>query len=115
MDDSPTCTYRLFKYRSIGGQNRYYTERIITHGRIYYAAPKQFHDLFDCLFCVNMDSAPLNAFGLSKRDEIKAFSENWLREKTNKNFPSAHALVRDFREIAQNRKRLSGAIEARGR
>ena len=33
----------------------------------------------------------------------------------NEKLPSAHALVREFREIAQNRKRLSGAIEARGR
>ena len=86
MDDSPTYTYRLFKYRSIAGQNRYYTERIIAHGRIYYAAPKQFNDPFDCLSCVNIDGAPLNASGLSKRDEIKAFSENRLWEETNKNF-----------------------------
>lgn len=31
-----------------------------------------------------MDGAPLSAFGLSKRDEIKAFAENWLWEDTNK-------------------------------
>ena len=85
MDDAPTYIYRLFKYRSIAGQNRHYTGRIITHGRIYYAAPKQFNDPFDCRFCVDMDSAPLNAFGLSRRDEIGAFSENRLWEETNKN------------------------------
>lgn len=61
-----------------------YTSRIVTDARIYYAAPKQFNDPFDCQFCVNVDGAPLNAFGLSKRDEIKAYSEKWLWDETNK-------------------------------
>jgi len=84
MDDSPPHTYRLFKYRSIGDADRKYTSRIIKKACIYYAAPKQFNDPFDCQFSVNMDGAPLNAFGLSKRNEIKAYSEKWLWDETNK-------------------------------
>ncbi len=85
MGDSRTYSYRLFKYRSIAEHSRKYTSRIITNARIYYAAPKQLNDPFDCQFCVTMDGAPLNAFGLSKRDEIKAFAEKRLWDETNKN------------------------------
>ena len=84
MDDSPLFTYRLFKYRSLAEHCREYTSRIVTDSRIYYAAPKQFNDPFDCQFSVNMDDARLNAFGLSKLDEHKAFAENWLWDETNK-------------------------------
>jgi hypothetical protein len=83
MPSSPTFTYRLFKYRSLAGDNRYYTCRIVAHGRIYYAAPSQLNDPFDGRFSVNMDGAPLNAFGLSKRDEIKARAEAFLYDQTN--------------------------------
>lgn len=53
--------------------------------RIYYAAPQDFNDPFDCRFCVNMDDAPLNAFGLSKCNELKTSAENWFWEDVNKN------------------------------
>lgn len=85
MSRSPPHTYRLFKYRSIAEHSRSNTSRIITGGHIYYAAPNEFNDPFECQFCVNMNGAPLNAFGLSKRDETKAFAEKWLTDYTNKN------------------------------
>jgi hypothetical protein len=84
MEDSPPHTYRLFKYRSIAEHSRKYTSHIVTDGRINYAAPTQFTDPFDCQFSINMDQTPLNAFGLSKRDEIKAFAAKWLWDETNK-------------------------------
>ncbi len=84
MDRSPPHCYRLYKYRSIAECSRQYTSRIITEGCIYYAAPKQFNDPFDCRFCVNMADAPLNAFGQLKQDEIKTLAENWLWEDSNK-------------------------------
>jgi hypothetical protein len=86
MGDLSTNSYRLFKYRSLSEDGRKYTSRIITDGQIYYAAPKQFNDPFDCQFCINMEGAPLNEFELSKRDEIKAIAENRLWEETNKSF-----------------------------
>ncbi len=84
MSHSSPHSYRLFKYRSIAEHSQPYTSRIVTGSHIYYAAPKQLNDPFDCQFCVNMNGAPLNAFGLSKRDEIKAFAEEWLYADTNK-------------------------------
>jgi hypothetical protein len=85
MSHSSPHSYRLFKYRSITEHSRPYTSRIITDSHIYYAAPKQFNDPFDCQFCVNMNGSPLSAFGLSKRDEIKAYAEKWLLDGTNNN------------------------------
>lgn len=84
MNKSSPYTYRLFKYRSIAADSRNYTCRIVADGQIYYAAPRQFNDPFDCLFSMNMDGAPLSPFGLSKCGEIKAFAENWFREEINK-------------------------------
>jgi Protein of unknown function (DUF2971) len=79
-----TSSYRLFKYRSLSGDNRAYTRRIIEQRRIYYASPQQFNDPFDCQFWVNMDGAPLNAFGLSKQEEIRSMAASFMSEETNK-------------------------------
>jgi hypothetical protein len=77
--------YRLFKYRSLREPNRTYTSRIITEQCIYYAAPRQLNDPFDCDVCVRMDGAGLSAHGLpaSRAAEIKAYAEKWLRDVTN--------------------------------
>ncbi|MGI8977918.1 MAG: hypothetical protein ACR2FY_01695 [Pirellulaceae bacterium] len=85
MSHSSPLSYRLFKYRSIIEQSRLYTSRIITNRHIYYAAPKQFNDPFDCQFCVNMIGAPLSAYGLAKQAEIKALAEKVLLDDANNN------------------------------
>lgn len=86
MSDSPPYSYRLFKYRSIAEHSRKYTARIITENRIYYASPNQFNDPFDCQFSITMDGAPLNEYGLSKNDELKALAMSKLCEETNNEF-----------------------------
>jgi len=83
MDNPTIHSYRLFKYRSIAGKNRDYTRRVIERRHIYYASPKQFNDPFDCQFWVNMDGAPLNAFGISKQEEIRSIAANCMREDTD--------------------------------
>jgi len=77
-------THRLFKYRSLLGESREYTSRIVTRRHIYYAAAHEFNDPFDSRVSVNMDGAPLNEFGSSKRAELKAFAEKWFWEEMNK-------------------------------
>src|SRR5262245_38977124 len=84
MSSTTIHSYRLFKYRSLAGRNLEYTRRIIEQRRIYYASPRQFNDPFDCQFWVNMDGAPLSAFGLSKQEEIRSFAADFMREETNK-------------------------------
>lgn len=84
MDQTERAKYRLFKYRSIAdGEYRERTERLIRRRRIYYAAPKQFNDPFDCQVCFNFDRAPLSAVGLSKLDQISAHSNAFMRDRIN--------------------------------
>lgn len=77
--------YRLFKYRSLAVPNRGHTSRIITERRIYYAAPRQLNDPFDCDVCVRIDGEALSAQRLpvSRAAEIRAYAEQWLRAVTN--------------------------------
>ena len=76
-------SYRLFKYRSLSGDGRGFTEGIITSRRIYYAAPEELNDPFDCHFCVNMDSASLSPLALSCCNEVKTRFEEELLERVN--------------------------------
>jgi hypothetical protein len=86
IPETSTTIYRLFKYRSISGevaQNR--TRRIIAERQIYYAAPNQFNDPFDCGVCVSMDGADLakHRIPTARKAEVSAYSENRLRDETN--------------------------------
>lgn len=75
---------RLFKYRSIApGAGRERTERLITQRQIYYAAPEQFNDPFDCQVCFNFDGAPLSTTGRSKIYQIRAHSNTFMRDRIN--------------------------------
>jgi hypothetical protein len=71
----------LYKYRSIQGESRYYTSRLITHGLAYYASPKQFNDPLDCRFVVDLrgEQRPLSLvqshFGEPWRQEQERFRE----------------------------------------
>jgi hypothetical protein len=76
--------YNLFKYRSIAGKNRDHVRCIVEQRRIYYAAPKQFNDPFDCQFWVNMEGAPLSVHGLSRQEEIRSHASSFMWEETNK-------------------------------
>ena len=78
--------YRLFKYRLIRGESRDYTRRLIRDARIYYAAPGQLNDPFDCDICVTVDGEAVAAHGLraERAGEVKAFTEKWLRDVGNK-------------------------------
>jgi hypothetical protein len=73
----------LYKYRSLSGNSQNHTFRIIAHGKLFYASPRDFNDPFDCQFSVTMREAPLSEKGISKKDELKSFAEQWLRDETN--------------------------------
>ena len=84
-------TYRLFKYRSFAGDvARRRTRRVVAERQIYYAAPNQFNDPFDCDVCLCMDGADLGALGLPNcgdgNAKVKAYSENWLRNEATKEY-----------------------------
>ncbi|MGC3971589.1 MAG: DUF2971 domain-containing protein [Pirellulales bacterium] len=74
---------KLYKYRSLSGDARAFTRRILEHQQLYYAAPGQFNDPFDCRFQISLEGAPLTKAGLAKRDEIQAFCEAWFRDEKN--------------------------------
>ena len=68
---------RLFKYRSLAGKNRDYTSRIIADRHIYYSAPEQFNDPFDCRVSVCMEGTLV-----PRSAERRAYAEKWFWEAT---------------------------------
>lgn len=88
MDGPQNPQYRLFKYRSICAHSKDYTHRIIADRRIYYAAPTQFNDPFDCDVSVCMDGADLakHRIRATQEAEVKVRAQEKLRAETNKYF-----------------------------
>ena len=81
MNPSLPCPLRLYKYRSIKTEeDQRRASRIITEGRIYYAAPKDLNDPFDCRYCFNMDAVP------TKLKEFKPEAEEHLWADVNEHF-----------------------------
>lgn len=78
----PQCQM-LYKYRSLRSSAGEYTRRILEEQRIYYAAPGQFNDPFDCRFCISMENAPLTEQARARKDEIREYAEAWLRDENN--------------------------------
>jgi hypothetical protein len=73
----------LYKYRSLRGEGREFTRRILEKQTLYYAAPGQFNDPFDCQFQISFEGAPLTEAGATKQDDIRLFCEKWFRNKEN--------------------------------
>lgn len=49
---------KFYKYRSLSGCARRWTERVFTHREAYFATPASFNDPFDCRFRLSYDATP---------------------------------------------------------
>lgn len=78
--------YRLYKYRALAGKALEYTARIIRDGYVYYAAPEEFNDPFDCRYCVTVDGLPEGAFQNANPDDVRKHANNFLWKAVNEEF-----------------------------
>jgi hypothetical protein len=81
---------RLYRYRPLSGSDdlrRLY--QIIRDHKIWYSAPADFNDPFDCRFCVSMEGCPPEDYSPGTPEWAKQFAEEWLRDEAVAN----HAIL----------------------
>jgi hypothetical protein len=69
----------LYKYRPMNSE---FTEDIFRECRMYYPAPSQLNDPFDCRFQVSMINAPLQQFKNANGNDLRTFVEAWFRDES---------------------------------
>ena len=77
---------RLYRYRPLSNDlDLERLRQILCDHKVWYSAPNDFNDPFDCRFCVSMDGCPAEDHLHSDPKRAKEFAEDWLRSDAAKN------------------------------
>lgn len=97
----------LYKFRSLASDFEEFTERILTHNELYFAAPVAFNDPFDCLpvlsasasdeeFLKHMEDVFDRQFPIMSRQDRDAYAKIALQKhQSNSNSPEAIGRLND--------------------